>query len=152
MSRYAVQIESCDIEKAKALVYATNYDFDPPLSQSIDIDKMAEKWSKYAKFLTLHDNYKELVALVVFYENKEERFLYIPHFVVRAPFRHKGVGHACIKYLLETTKSEGFEMFRLEVLKTNANAIQFYHKEGFGLKEERENTYLLEKEINMNIR
>lgn len=147
MKSYAAQIESWEVEKAKVLVCATNYDFDPPLSQSIDIDKIAEKWSKYAKFLTLHNEDNERVALVVFYENKEERFLYIPHFVVRAPFRHKGVGHTCIKYLLEKTKSEGFETLRLEVLKTNANAIQFYHKEGFVLKEERENTYLLEKSI-----
>lgn len=147
MNSYTVQIESCDTEKTKALVCATNYDFDPPLSQSIDIDKMVEKWSKYAKFLTLYNEDNELAALVVFYENKEERFLYVPHFVVRAPFRHQGVGHACIKYLLEAEKEDGYNALRLEVLKTNDNAIQFYHKEGLGLKEERENTYLLEKSI-----
>lgn len=147
MSPYRVQIESCDVEKAKALVFATNYDFDPPLSQSLDIDMMAEKWSKYAKFLTLHNENKELVALVVFYENKEERLLYIPHFVVRAPFRHNGVGHACIEYLLEAEKTEGFKSLRLEVLRINGNAIQFYHKEGFELKEERKYSYLLEKLI-----
>ena len=147
MSQYIAKIESCDTKRAKALVYATNYDFDPPLSQSIDIDKMADKWSKYAKFFTLHNEDKELVALVVFYENKEERFLYIPHLVVRAPFRHKRVGHKSIEYLLEAKKTEGYKSLRLEVLKTNANAIQFYHREGFVSKEERENTYLLEKEI-----
>jgi len=147
MSPYRVQIESCDLDKAKTLVFATNYDFDPPLSQTIDIDKMAEKWSKYAKFLTLHNEDDEVVALVVFYENRDERFLYIPHFVVRSPFRHQGVGHACIEYLLEAEKIDGYNVLRLEVLKTNDNAIQFYHKEGFERKEERENTYLLEKPI-----
>lgn len=150
MNPYSVQIESCDVEKARALVLATNYDFNPPLSLSIDIDKMAEKWSKYAKFLTLHNEDNELVALVVFYENKEERFLYIPHFVVRAPFRHKGLGHACIEHLLEAEKADGYNALRLEVLKTNDNAIQFYKREGFGMMEEREDTYLLEKDITLS--
>lgn len=145
MNNLRVSIECLSPTAAEQIVRLGENAFDKPLSEAIDIPKLSEKWSRYAKFLIVK-NEEELAALIVYYENRLEKFLYITHFVVMPNYRHMGLGHYALKCLLQSS-DDGYEQIRLEVRKDNMNAQKFYKKEGFVIQEEKENSYLLVRNI-----
>ena len=144
MSEYITSIETLTPDEAKAIISATEYDFETPLSLSLNIDAMSAKWASHAKFLLVRKG-TELAAVLVFYENVQGRFLYVPHFVVRTPYQKKGIGHQCIESLTRAYSKDEYENVLLEVQKTNTGAFAFYQREGFMIQEDRPHTYLLAK-------
>lgn len=132
--------------EAERVIHMGELAFNPPISAQIDIPWIAEKWSRYAKFLLLKDNDK-IAATLVFYENKEGKFIYIPHLVVMNDYQHMGIGHYALNSLISLIGSE-YLCIRLEVRKDNIQARKFYKNENFIEIENRENSYILEKKIN----
>lgn len=147
MTDYQVKITSLDRDEAERVIRLGEDSFASPLSEAIDLPKMAEKWSRFAKFLVIRDNNSSIAATLVYYENIEGHYIYIPHFVVLKEHRHLGLGHYAINYLIENAGFR-YNSIRLEVRKDNANAIRFYEREGFYIIEHRETSYLMNKYIN----
>ena len=54
-------------------------DFNPSLTQSVDILSYAEKLSKYANFVIVKEC-DTIVGCIAFYINDEGRFIYISHY------------------------------------------------------------------------
>ena len=143
MNNLRVSIECLSPTAAEQIVRLGENAFDKPLSEAIDIPKLSEKWSRYAKFLIVK-NEEELAALIVYYENRLEKFLYITHFVVMPNYRHMGLGHFALNHLIKSLNNVYIHV-RLKVRKENSNAQNFYKREGFEILEEHDDSYLLEK-------
>lgn len=124
------------------ILNASEHDYEPVLSQLIDIDACARKWSENAWFL-LGKEANEIASVLVFYKNDVTRSLYVTHFSVSTKFRHGGVGHKTLEALTSEYTSN-YQYIDLEAEKIG-KAYMFYIREGFSLKEDRKNKALLTK-------
>lgn len=118
---------------------------DRPLHEGLDFDSYSEKLSNHAFFVLYHEE-GLLLAFIAYYLNYEENFVYIPQIVVHKKGRHQGVGHQMIE-ILEKSLPNSFKVIRLEVLKENIVAYNFYMREGFSEVEDRNERFLLEKKL-----
>ena len=87
-----------------------------------------------------------IISLIVGYYNREERFLYIPYVCVHPDYQGHGISQKIINYIIEHLSTDIQEIL-LEVRKDNNNALQAYHKMGFYETEDRDEKYLMKKEI-----
>lgn len=132
-------------EEVLTLLHYFDSSSDIPLSEGLDLVAYSEKLSNYAQFIIAYDE-KEMLGFVAYYQNQEGSFVYVPQIVVHKLGRHKGIGHQMLFVLQHQSKGVYFSI-ELEVLKDNMNARQFYEREGFELKQERETKLLLTKKI-----
>lgn len=138
------EIKKLSFEEVRNLLIASENDYNPPLSQWIDIEKCAQKWSEKAWFL-IGKYANEIASVLVFYRNDVAGMLYVAHFSVSAKYRHKGIGHAMLSKLIEQYKGE-YKKIELEVKKDSA-AYAFYIQEGFECVEDRATKFYLVKPI-----
>jgi ribosomal protein S18 acetylase RimI-like enzyme len=89
-----------------------------------------------------------MIGMISYYNNddtKKKSFLTL--ILIAKKYQGKGIG----KLLLETScadlRKNGFKSYILEVLKTNTKAIKLYEEYAFQIKEEREETWLMEKTL-----
>lgn len=61
--------------------------------------------------------------------------------------RFTGIGTFILNQLIDIARKFNLPIITLEVLKSNQNAINFYHKHHFSIKEEKENRWIMEKSI-----
>lgn len=115
-------------------------DFNPSLTQSVDILSYAEKLSKYANFVIVKEC-GTIVGCIAFYINDEGRFIYISHYWVSSKYQHNHYGQRMLETLIADNKIK-YNEIRLEVIKDNP-AFLFYKKNGFEIQEDRGNKYLL---------
>ena len=136
------EIKKLSYDEVKNLLIASENDYEPVLSQLIDIDACTRKWSEKAWFL-LGKEGDDVVSVLVFYRNDTTRSLYIAHFSVSSRFRHSGVGHRTLEALIRECATD-YQYIDLEAEK-NGIAHKFYIREGFSLKEDKKNKVLLTK-------
>jgi len=67
---------------------------------------------------------------------KEKEVIKIPKLYVSKVAHGKGIGRTLIEYIANLAKKEGFTALELNVNRFNLNAIAFYKKMGFYIKEE----------------
>lgn len=127
------------------ILNASEHDYEPVLSQLIDIDACARKWSEKAWFLIGKD-VNDIASVLVFYKNDVVGVLYIAHFSVSAKYRHRRIGHAMLSILIEQYKDE-YKSIELEAKKDSV-AHAFYIREGFEYIEDRGTKVYLAKQIN----
>lgn len=139
------EIKKLSFEEVRNLLIASENDYNPPLSQWIDIEKCAQKWSEKAWFL-IGKYANEIASVLVFYKNDVVGVLYITHFSVSAKYRHRRIGHAMLSRLIEQYKDE-YKSIELEAKKDSV-AHAFYIREGFEYIEERGTKVNLSKQIN----
>lgn len=142
---YNVVIQQVSLTDALYLIRQGEYDYEEPLSQLIDIELCANKWSKLAKFLIVRDS-DELVSLLVFYENAEKGMIYITHFVVSSKYRNHGIGQKMLQYLHVYAMTVGCKYIELEVIKNTA-AYKLYNKLGYVVIENRDNKFLMQFQL-----
>lgn len=118
---------------------------DEPLHLNLDFITYSKKLSDFAHFILILEGDK-LMSFLAYYLNDEGRFIYIPQIVVHKDGRHQGLGHQMMSLLVEQYRGR-YDCILLEVLKSNANALAFYQREGFEIKEDRNEKYLLVKYI-----
>ena len=100
--------------------------FVPSLLQMPNLDEWILKmYHNGSMYYTISGS--NIISLIVGYYNREERFLYIP-------------------YIIEHLSTDIQEIL-LEVRKDNNNALQVYHKMGFYEAEDRDEKYLMKKEV-----
>lgn len=118
---------------------------DMPLSTGLDFDNYSDKLSQYAYFILAYDK-TDLLGFVAYYLNNEGYFVYVPQVVVHKTGRHKGIGHKMF-VALQNCLCKRYKTIRLEVLKDNHNARDFYQREGFIPIEDRGKRILMQKKL-----
>jgi ribosomal protein S18 acetylase RimI-like enzyme len=138
---YNIVIQKVSFTDALYLIKQGEHDYEEPLSQLIDINFFADKWSKLAKFIIVKDN-DNLVALLIFYENAEMEKIYATHFVVSSKYRNQGIGQKVLHCLHMYAKNIGYKFIELEVIK-NSSAYKLYNKFGYLVQENRNDKFLM---------
>ena len=136
-------------ETIKWLLHFGNEDFCPHLSKIVDLEAYAEKLSKFAEFSIIGSG-SNILGWMAYYKNDPGKFIYITHFWVNRLCQKKGYG----KYLLDKMIQDdgaGYDEVCVEIYKEDEGALAFYDKNGFQLKEDREDRVLLSKDIKKKI-
>ena len=98
-------------------------------------ESMAEKFSRYAYFLVLQSN-NENSGFCAFYANDSNtKTAYISFIAVADKFRGQHFGKQILEKVISISKETGMEFIKLEVLKTNIIAQNFYIRNGFKILE-----------------
>ncbi|MBP5709642.1 MAG: GNAT family N-acetyltransferase [Bacteroidales bacterium] len=128
-----------------SLLKRCDKEFTPCLSEDLDLDNYSKKLSEHASFIIAKED-NEIQGFVAYYKNFSESFLYVPLVWVSSSSRRSGLGKTFISQL-ERLDPNVFLSIKLEVLKSNAGAYQFYLKENFKIAEERDSKWLMSKNI-----
>ena len=118
---------------------------EKPLHAGIDFSTYSIKLSQYAYFIIAIENDLQM-GFVAYYLNDDNHFAYVPQVVVHKEARHKGLGHSMFKVLCDSLTSN-IKCIKLEVLKSNTYARNFYQREGFTIVEDHKERLLLEKKL-----
>ena len=116
---------------------------EKPLHEGIDFSTYSIKLSQYAYFIIAIENDLQM-GFVAYYLNDDNHFAYVPQVVVHKEARHKGLGHSMFNVLCDSLAAN-IECIKLEVLKSNFYARNFYQREGFSCVEDHSERLLLEK-------
>lgn len=118
---------------------------DIPLSKGLDFESYGKKLSDNAYFIIAYEDNK-MNGFIAYYLNEDGKFVYVPQVVVHKDGRHKGVGHTMFAKLCDSIQ-ETYSSVKLEVLKSNNNAMNFYNREGFVEIEDHNERILLKKDL-----
>lgn len=142
--RMNIEIKRLKLEEVRQILTITDKEFIPHLSQMTDIQQYAERLSKFAKWAIATLNHT-LVGGIAYYENTNCKQIYLTYVCVLPNMRNSGVGKLLLKFIED--HASGFETVALEVNKSNTNAFRFYNNNGFVIKEDRGNRFLLRKNL-----
>ncbi|HEY4898423.1 MAG TPA: GNAT family N-acetyltransferase [Candidatus Nanopelagicaceae bacterium] len=113
------------------LLTSVDADFDPPLSTRISIPEYAEKIHKNATIFSTHQG-GELIAFIALYCNTPNKLTaYMTMLAVSRNHRNNGLASNLLETSIRFLKKLGFRILRLEVYKSNSNAINLYENFGF---------------------
>ncbi len=117
-------------------------------SGMVDRGKLAEKFSKYARVISIKAN-GQIMGFAGFYCNDDkDKNAYLSLIAVDPKYRKRGIGKSLLEEVVEQSKSAGMERLVLEVRKSNMVAIKFYEKLGFVyIHKICKNTFFLSKVI-----
>ncbi len=88
----------------------------------------------------------EIKAFISYYRNDSEGlYAFLTMLLVSEHFQGKGIGRLLLDTAIRDLESSGFQFFSLEVQKENKKAIRLYTNYGFQIKEDKGETWLLEK-------
>lgn len=104
--------------------------FIPPLTDRVNISEYAEKLANKAQIVYACENGKDC-GHCAFYVNAQESIAFITSIAIEPTYQRRSIG----KKLLECVKGycfeRGVDCVRLEVNRTNNDAIQFYQSMKF---------------------
>ena len=123
----------------------SNMDFNPPLSESLDLFSYADKLYNHAHFISILEGDK-IYGCLAYYLNEKEHFVYISFLWICKDMQRYGWGQKLLDYLLNVIPNS-YNKIRLEVVKSNIKALSFYKKNEFVFLEERVTKFLLSKNI-----
>lgn len=103
--------------------------FDPPLTEYIEIDNYALKITTFATRYEFWDD-GELIALVAVYENNPPK-AYVTSVSVVQGATGKGLGIYLMRYALNNLLKKGYSEVSLEVFNHNCKALNLYKSLGF---------------------
>ena len=105
-------------------------------TQTVDIDKLSYKLSKYGVFKVAAID-DVISGFVGYYANdSQEKIGYLTTITVASQYRGKGVGGFLLRECLNDCRTRGMNYCKLEVHKDNFRAIHMYNKFGFYRLEE----------------
>lgn len=140
MTNIRIRQSKLSFEETYEILQKGDADFDPPLSAVLDIEKYARKLSELAYFLLLEDD-NQVRGCIAYYLNEEGRFVYISHYWVDAGVQRLHYGSRMLQELV-FINGDYYQEILLEVTKSNP-ALRFYLNNGFTIKENRTEKYLL---------
>jgi ribosomal protein S18 acetylase RimI-like enzyme len=130
------------------LLYKLDNEFDPPLTSHLDIITYIKKIVANAKIVAIIEE-GDLIAFIAFYCNDNiNKIGYMSMLAVAKEKRGNGLAKNMINSAIENLKRKRFQKFRLEVYKTNINAIKLYQLNNFTIVEESDFSYIMELKIN----
>ncbi len=127
------------------------------MAQILLLDQIivGEKWVEENFLVELPDKWQlsfqaqagDLIAGFLI-ASRKMRAIHIHRLVVGNRLQNMGVGKRLVNSLIETSKERGMECITLKVLNTNKNAIEFYKKLGFKLKDRENHNIWMELYLN----
>lgn len=115
-----------------------------------DLGIYVDKILEFASLILFHEQ-NQLVGLLAYYSNNTtEGTGYITMLIVDKAFRNRNIAGRLLKLSIEDLRQKDFKTICLEVAKNNLKAISFYSKRGFKMIEDRDNRWLMEKQLNEN--
>jgi ribosomal protein S18 acetylase RimI-like enzyme len=131
----------------ESLLAQVERDFDPPLSETVDLAAYAEKLALKATNFALYSE-GQLAGLVAVYCNDlVNKVAYLTLAAVRKEHRGAGVGSGLLQDAIGYLRRRGFEKFRLETYKTNAGIVDYYGRFGFVIARETDRSVFLELDL-----
>lgn len=139
----AYQIGRLSYDELVAYMRRQADDTFPSLKDEERLLAFATKLHAHAEFCLCRDD-RELVGLIAFYANGQGAdFAYISLVYVSPDYRKKGLFSRMLSIVEEHVREKSFSEIRVEVLKSNDNAIKCYLNDGFEVVEDRGNKWLL---------
>ena len=115
----------------ETLLRSADIDFNPPLSTRISIPEYAEKIHKNATIFSTHQGGKLLAFLALYCNSTNDSTAYMTMLLVSRNHRNIGLASNLVESGIGFLKKQGFKSLRLEVYRSNSNAINFYANFGF---------------------
>lgn len=116
--------------------------FDPPLSDSVNLEAYAEKIIRFAYIYEARYN-GQFAGIVAFYMN--ENYSFITFIAVSDEYQGTDVSQSLLEIVFENSRKEGVLEIRLEVFANNERAKEFYVKSGFRIHICNSSSYVLTK-------
>ena len=144
------RVDTCNHDSIRAHLLECDDQFEPPLSQRLDIRDYSHKIRANAMTFEAWQG-ETLVGLAAAYMNRATRSGYITSVSVLPQFGRENIATVLITQLMNHARDAGIHEVALEVGKTNAAAIALYRKFGFRAVEDRDNMVLMAvREIDPN--
>lgn len=120
-----------ELKHEEILFFLKKFDscFDPPFSDSVNIDEYAIKLFNNASFVVAESD-NNIVGVLVYYKNLTSHEIYIPYLAVDQSFQSLSIGKLMLKELVLNLDPSYFRI-ALEVMKRNIRAIAFYRSNAF---------------------
>lgn len=120
---------------------SVNYDFNPPLTEKVNLSEYVEKILSSAHLIYRLSSENKLIGLVVLYcNNIVDLKSYIALVAVRKDYRGKGLAKDMMKEAIEIVKNNKY--LTLGIHSNNEIAISLYMNLGFTIKENGDRKYL----------
>lgn len=119
---------------------------DIPLESWKEENYLYELPGKWKYSLTILDKENIIVGFIIASQKKES--IHIHKYAVHPQYRSKGVGLSMLQHFEKNVKAIGdCKMVSLYVDTENSNAIRFYERNGFHLREKVEGMFFFEKQL-----
>jgi len=116
-------------EQVYQFLLETDKEFATPLSSKVNIEEYAKKLSDFSHFAYCIDENK-IIGMISCYINNPP-LGYISNVCVKSSYQKQGVFNTMFLTLIDSLKSLGIKMLRLEVDNNNAKAQNVYLRKGF---------------------
>lgn len=131
MSSILIKTVTESAEK-KRIMFACDDAFTVSVTNRSNFEELFDKIDRNAAFLGAYTKNGEIAGYSAFYDNDAvNRTAYITLFCVRTQMQRMHVGTALMDASIEEAASGGMDRIKLEVLKVDKGAIEFYKHNKF---------------------
>ena len=136
-------------EMEKILLECGDSIYNKEIYNDLFIKSYSKKIYKYGNFKVIKNSKRDLLGFITFYDNDHiNKTAFLSMIIIKKEHQHKGYGKIILEDLIKSCKEKEMGFLQLEVADTNTNAIQFYEKIGFELKQRKTgNTSIYELEL-----
>jgi len=131
------KVNACTEKDIRSHLSRCNHQFNPPLSDRVDIGEYSKKLRLNALTFEAWNN-ESLVGMVAAYIDTRDHSCFITNTSVLAEFSGRGVAARLLAACLEHAHAANIETVSLEVSKDSQPAICLYRKFGFQVVEHQE--------------
>jgi ribosomal protein S18 acetylase RimI-like enzyme len=96
--------------------------------------------------IIVHIESNQLVGVMAYYANNAT-YGFLTLALIDENYQGKGIGKRLLQYSMNDLKLKNIKIFKLEVLKSNEKAIQFYKKLNFDIVQEKLEFFIMEKQL-----
>lgn len=128
-----------DRKRKKDVIMKCESNYISEALKKIDFKNFLDKIDANAYFIVAYNENVILGYAVLYANNLETKEAYITLLEVYRAYQGKHIGNGLIEKCERLAKEKKMTKIRLEVMKTNCNAIKFYEKNGFTKSSEKDN-------------
>lgn len=140
-------IRLTDKENVKKVLLEFNDKLPPLQGEEEYVDSVTEKICENGIVYCMLLKEKIIGFFAMYVNDTVTKTAFISFIAVGIPYRGSGYGSVLLDKAVQTAKENNMKILKLEVLKDNLIAQQFYKKHGFNVVSEGENSIYLEKNI-----
>lgn len=135
-----------DKRQIDSIIRSCDNAFAEPVSEREIYAELLQKISKNGIFVFAYQ--ENPIAYCAFYANNmDTKTAYISLIAVNPEYQHLHIGKKLLNHCFEIARMYGMRACSLEVKKNNFSAIRFYQANGFVFLSEREDSFLMKKEL-----
>jgi ribosomal protein S18 acetylase RimI-like enzyme len=131
----------------ESLLNEIDAEFQPSLSSRMSIRDYAVKVVDKAAVLSIHDQGKLAAFIAIYCNNLQTRIAFMTMLAVAKVQRKRGLAINLVQTSIRYLKGINFVKYKLDVYKTNQEAIALYQKMGFRGAGENEQSLFMELDL-----